>query len=100
MKQFFFTGGLPRSGSTLLTALLNQNPDILATNGTDLNRVFDNLDAFLPTLRGVETKEYLFEYNNLLQNLYQVFFANAMEQVIIDKIDRNGSPQSLIELLR
>jgi len=100
MKQFLFTGGLPRSGSTLLTALLNQNPHILATNGTDLNKVFDNLDVFLPTLRGIETKEYLFEYNNLLRNLYQVFFSNAVEPIIIDKIDRNSSPQSLIELLR
>jgi len=30
-KQFFFLSGLPRSGSTVLTALLNQNPQIYAT---------------------------------------------------------------------
>ena len=28
--KFYFDCGLPRSGSTLLTALLNQNPDIHA----------------------------------------------------------------------
>ena len=28
MKSIYFLGGLPRSGNTLLSALLNQNPDI------------------------------------------------------------------------
>ena len=36
--KFYFDCGLPRSGSTLLTALLNQNPDIHA--GT-LSPVFE-----------------------------------------------------------
>jgi sulfotransferase len=30
MKEFFFISGLPRSGSTLLSAILRQNPDIYA----------------------------------------------------------------------
>ena len=36
--KFYFDCGLPRSGSTLLTALLNQNPDIHAGN---LSPVFE-----------------------------------------------------------
>ena len=28
MKTYFFLSGLPRSGSTLLSSILNQNPDI------------------------------------------------------------------------
>jgi len=35
-KQFFFLSGLPRSGSTVLTAMLNQNPQIYATSTSPL----------------------------------------------------------------
>ena len=31
MKQYFYFTGLPRSGNTLLSAILNQNSDIYAT---------------------------------------------------------------------
>ena len=34
MQQLHFLGGMPRSGSTLLAALLQQNPQVYAT-GTD-----------------------------------------------------------------
>lgn len=30
-KKFYFLSGLPRSGSTLLSAILNQHPDIYVT---------------------------------------------------------------------
>jgi hypothetical protein len=30
MKEFFFISGLPRSGSTLLSAILRQNPEFNA----------------------------------------------------------------------
>ena len=30
MKQYYFISGLPRSGSTLLSAILRQNPDFYA----------------------------------------------------------------------
>jgi len=30
MKEFFFISGLPRSGSTLLSAILRQNPEFYA----------------------------------------------------------------------
>ena len=31
MKKYFFLGGMPRAGNTLLSSILNQNPDIGAT---------------------------------------------------------------------
>ncbi len=36
MNKLFFLSGLPRSGSTLLAAILNQNPDFLATPTSSL----------------------------------------------------------------
>ncbi|NBR76993.1 MAG: hypothetical protein EBT73_06670 [Actinobacteria bacterium] len=30
MKEFFFISGLPRSGSTLLSGILRQNPEFYA----------------------------------------------------------------------
>lgn len=34
MKQYFFLSGLPRAGSTLLSTLLNQNPEIYASTNS------------------------------------------------------------------
>ena len=34
MKTFHFLSGLPRSGSTLITSLLNQNPQIHASTNS------------------------------------------------------------------
>lgn len=36
MKNFFFLSGLPRSGSTLLTSILSQNPDLYAGGNSAL----------------------------------------------------------------
>ena len=33
-KQYIFLAGLPRSGSTLFTSILNQNPDIFASSSS------------------------------------------------------------------
>ncbi len=35
-KKYFFITGLPRTGNTLLSSLLNQNPDITKQQGTVL----------------------------------------------------------------
>ena len=37
MKKYYFLGGLPRSGNTLLSSILNQNPDIKVSSNSFLN---------------------------------------------------------------
>ena len=53
--KFYFDCGLPRSGSTLLTALLNQNPDIHA--GT-LSPVFELMYYNDTILKGEQAQAF------------------------------------------
>lgn len=43
MKKIVFTSGLPRSGSTLLSAILNQNPRFRADITSPVRHIFDNI---------------------------------------------------------
>ena len=68
-KRYFFISGLPRSGSSLLSALLNQHPDIHATATSGL----------LSTLLGLRnTWEERDEHRALTASLSQVRKLSAM----------------------
>lgn len=43
MKKIVFTSGLPRSGSTLLSAILNQNPRFHANMSLPVRQIFDSI---------------------------------------------------------
>ena len=45
MKDIHFIIGLPRTGSTILTALLDQNPEFYATGTTPLPSIIENIIA-------------------------------------------------------
>ena len=100
MKKIVFNSGLPRSGSTLLAALLNQNPRFHANMSVPIRQILDNViesinrpgnnntelspEKIDKVLRGIlenyhsdEGKEVFFDHNrywsgrhNLLKRLY------------------------------
>jgi sulfotransferase len=84
-KTFFFMAGLPRSGSSLLSAILNQNPEIYASPQTDLLQMMWLLDQTIPSLEsyraGIKTDDYL----NVLKSVGNSFYANQTERFTIDK---------------
>ena len=57
MKQYYFISGLPRSGSTLLSAILKQNPEFYADISSPVDRI-------------VETTIYL-GFTSILNLLYE-----------------------------
>ena len=47
MKTFYFLAGLPRSGSTVLASILNQNPEVYVTPTSPmLDLLVKNQDTF------------------------------------------------------
>ena len=42
MKNYYFISGLPRSGSTLLSTILSQNPDFYADISSPLSMITEN----------------------------------------------------------
>jgi sulfotransferase len=51
MKQFYFLSGLPRSGSTVLAAILNQHPDMHTSSTSGLlDMMFGTFQAWKQSL--------------------------------------------------
>jgi len=94
-KTFFFMAGLPRSGSTLLSAILNQNPDIYVTPSADTSLMMMTL------YRGYSTTEtfrsgYAPEgYLNTMAKLPEAFYEHIDKPYIIDKNRTWGIPDNL-----
>lgn len=70
MKRIHFIAGLPRSGSTLLGAILNQNPKFRAGMSSPLNTVINALEGSTHP-----SNEYsVFLSNEYIENLYKQSF--------------------------
>lgn len=85
MKKFYFLSGLPRSGSTLLTAILNQNPKIYASPTSGLIDLMGNtLNSWYEKIHEVQGRndEELFR---LLKGIMESKYENIDKPIIIDK---------------
>ena len=83
-KTFHFISGLPRSGSTLLSALLRQNPQIHARV---VSPTFDLLHAILPKMS--QMSEFNAFFNNgirktILRSIVESFYSQTDREIIFD----------------
>ncbi len=89
MKNIYFLSGLPRSGSTVLAAILSQHPSIHATSTSNL------LDTLVGTLRAwadslttrAQTDQQKEEdkIRNILKNVCETQYADIDKPIILDK---------------
>jgi sulfotransferase len=84
MKTYYFDCGLPRSGSTLLTALLNQNPQIHA--GT-LSPVFEVMYYTNDRLQGEQAQAFPKPqiFKKMVGDVIDTYYSDVEEPVVIDK---------------
>lgn len=80
-KKYFFIGGLPRSGSTLLAGILNQNPNAHASMSTTLHTLFCDIQ-FNKTLDAIGPTEE--QASNLYINAANGFYSNTNKPIIFD----------------
>ena len=69
-KNFYFMAGLPRSGGTLLSSILNQNPEILCSQSP----MADLLNEI-----NVSQSFYNYFVLDILKDNYFAFFKNSIE---------------------
>jgi len=84
-KTYYFMAGLPRSGSTLLSAILNQNPDIYSGPSSpvtgwmvSLENMISNDELFLAYPKFKQGKE-------IIASVLEHYYADINKPVIIDK---------------
>jgi sulfotransferase len=86
MKTFYFMSGLPRSGSTLLTALLNQNPEIHAsTNSPLLDTIHYTEEYLLHNSEQYKATPNPQGAHRVLSSIPHNYYFNTPESIIIDK---------------
>ena len=81
MKQYYFISGLPRSGSTLLTSILNQNPNFYSNISNPLARFVRSIITESHAgpgyhLQCPEPKRF-----ELIQNLIETYHSDIPQQV-------------------
>jgi sulfotransferase len=101
MKEFVCLSGLPRTGSTLLSAILSQNPKIHSEGNSALCQVmWDTHLSFTHNCKEqiVANKRFntIFDIISQLPNLY---YKDVKEPIIIDKC-RNWTLEANVELLK
>lgn len=103
MEQLFFLSGLPRTGSTLLTAILSQNPDLLSEGSSGV------VELLWQNYQLVSTNEYIIKcllntnkqkvVKNILSELPKLYYKDQNQKYIIDK-SRAWTHSANIQLLK
>jgi hypothetical protein len=89
MKQFYFLSGLPRSGSTVLAAILNQHPDMHTSSTSGLlDMMFGTFQAWKQSLSSqADASEQAgeVEIKRILRNIAEAKYAHVDKSIILDK---------------
>jgi sulfotransferase len=83
-RKYFFLAGLPRSGSTLLASILNQNPNIYVSAESSLPNILSSVSDQYESKQNLDHDRSR-DIKNILQNLIPLFYARNKEDFIIDK---------------
>lgn len=83
MRKLCFLSGLPRSGSTLLAALLRQNPRVHAHMSSPLSGM---LDAMVAEMSAGEFAEFIDDERrwNVLRGVVEGYYASVPQDVVFD----------------
>jgi len=87
MKQFVALSGLPRTGSTLLSAILHQNPQIHAEgNSAVCQLMWDMLQSCEKNCAEQLAANNRFDTTyHLLNQIPDVYYQNITRQIVVDK---------------
>ena len=85
MKTFFFMAGLPRAGSTLLSALLNQNPQIHATANSPVLTLMSSIEQFLKQDEMFNADPRPDSAHSVIAKVIQGYHSDVSKPIVIDK---------------
>lgn len=98
-KTFHFLAGLPRSGSTVLAALLNQHPDVHASPTSGLGEVMFNTFKAWQGSSAEQAAPDVDQIKTVLRSIMDAKYAKVDKPVVIDKA-RNWAEASTIQVLK
>ena len=83
MKEFFFISGLPRSGSTLLSAILRQNPAFYADISSPVQGL---VTSTINVITGSESNHLIDEdkRKHILKSIFSAFYDTVEQPTVFD----------------
>jgi len=91
MKSLHFISGLPRSGSTLITNILKQNPDIHGESVSSLSAVFGTVNASWSSIEANQEYINFQAKRGVLSGVLRGYYNHINKPIIFDK-DRGWIP--------
>jgi sulfotransferase len=85
MKSYYFMAGLPRSGSTVLSAILNQNPNIYSGPSSPVLSTMYAVENHLQNDELFNGYPKLEQANLIISNIIHQFYDDVEKPVVIDK---------------
>jgi sulfotransferase len=95
MKEFVFLTGMPRSGSTLLTSLLNQHPDVYASTNSPILEYMVGSEDIIYNMEQYQANPRPRALRNVISSMLPAFYEDKDEPLIIDKSRIAGHPVAL-----
>jgi len=84
MKQMFFLHGLPRAGNTLLSSILNQNPNIALTANSVCPEMLGMLNLVKGSGEFVNFPDHN-SFDNVTKSLFKNYYKDWTQDYIIDR---------------
>lgn len=83
MKCYYFISGLPRSGSTLLSAILKQNPDFYSDIASKVPTIVDSTIEIISNSNQDSIIDEV-QRKNIIHGIFDGYYKNIDQQIIFD----------------
>jgi hypothetical protein len=85
MKKLVFLSGFQRSGSTLLSSLLNQHPDVFVSNQSPMIEMTYILQEAFYVDETVLSEYRIAQYLNVIRNVPKSYYHDINKPIVVDK---------------
>jgi sulfotransferase len=98
-QKMFFLAGLPRSGNTLLSAILNQNPDVYCSPISNLSGALYGLDGLNFSQNSFRTELVKERTFNSITQYAKNYYSDIDKKYIIDR-NKEWATESLLPIIK
>lgn len=85
MKKIYYMAGLPRSGSTLISSILNQNPNIYASSNSSIVPLAAMVESSILASESYNANPRPKIIKKTVAGLVENFYSDRKEEYVIDK---------------
>jgi len=98
LKKFYFLAGLPRSGNTVLSAILNQHPDIYSSPRSPVSEYMWRTYTASKNIEAAITNNYPERSVRLLSKMLDNYYEDVKKPIILDR-EKNWAHPANITML-